>query len=84
MEKEIFTSELEKIATRYGVRIVLAERLGRRWSYVAGAGKELLLPSKMIAEIGRYALFVEGNDFGGEMIVNDVRELLKSQDSKSS
>ncbi len=80
MEKEIFTSELSSIAKRYNIRVWIAEKMGRRWSYVVGAGKELFLPSRMIAKIGKYAIFVEGENFDREMIAASVRKLFEPRD----
>lgn len=84
MEKETSISELKRIAQLYNVRIWIAEKMGRRWSYVAGAGKEFFLPSQMIAKIGKYAIFVEGDSFDKEVIVNGVRKLLESQNLQKS
>ncbi len=84
MEKETFISELKHIALLYNVKIWIAEKMGRRWSYIAGAGEEFFLPSRMIAQIGRYAVFVEGDSFDKEVIVNKVRKLLESQDFQKS
>lgn len=76
MENATFTSELEKIAENHGVRLWIAERFGRRWSYMAGGGEERFLPPSMIAEIDGYGVFVEGEISDGEVIVSDVRGLL--------
>ncbi len=77
MEKETFISELEEIASHYGIRIVLAERMGRRWSYLVGAGEELLLPSRMIRRFKNYAIFVEGNLEDEERVANEVQRLFE-------
>ena len=79
MEKETSISELKRIALLYNIKIWIAEKMGRRWSYVAGVGEEFFLPSRMIAQIGKYAIFVEGDSFDKEVIVNNVRKLLESQ-----
>ncbi len=84
MEKEIFTSELNKLACHYNIRIWIAEKMGRRWSYVVGAGKEFFLPSQMITRIGKYALFVEGESFNKEVIIDDVRKLFESRNFQRS
>ncbi len=84
MEKEICISKLKQVAELYNIRIWIAEKMGRRWSYVIGAGKELFLPSQMITKIGKYAIFVEGDQFDKEVIIDDVRKLLESQDLQKS
>ncbi len=84
MEKEICISELEKLSHLYNIKIIIAEKMGKRWSYVTGAGEEQLLPARLIAKQGRYALFVEGNSFDKEMIVDSFRRTLKSFDLRES
>ena len=79
MEKGIFISELNRLAQRYNIRVWVAEKMGKRWSYVVGAGEEFFLPSQMIAKIGKYALFVEGESFNREVIADSVRKLFESQ-----
>ncbi len=81
MEKEIFISELEKIASRYSIRIVLAEKMGKRWSYLVGAGEELLLPSKLIRKFGNYAIFVEGELENEEKVADEIQVLFESTHS---
>lgn len=76
MEKEIFTSEFGKIADIYGVRLWIAEKLGRRWSYVTGGGNERFLPAVLIGEIGNYGVFVEGENYNSQEILKNVREIL--------
>lgn len=76
MEKETFTSELERTAKTYNVRLWLAKKLGRRWSYVIGGGSEKLLPAALIGEIGNYGVFVEGENYDVEEILKNVGEIL--------
>lgn len=76
MEKEIFTSEFEKIANAYDVKLWIAEKLGRRWSYVMGGGSEKFLPASLVGEIGNYGVFVEGENYDVKEILRNVGEIL--------
>ena len=76
MEKEIFTSEFEKLANTHNVRLWVAEKLGRRWSYVMGWGNEKFLPAALIGEICNYGVFVEGENYNAQEILKNVGEIL--------
>jgi|UniRef100_A0A7V3RF75 hypothetical protein len=76
MEKEIFTSEFEKIAKVHDVRLWIAEKLGRRWSYVTGGGNEKFLPARLIGQIGNYGVFIEGENLDDKEIFANVHEIL--------
>ncbi len=76
MEKETFTSEFERIAHNYDVKLWIAEKLGRRWSYVMGGGNEKFLPAVLIGEFGKYGIFVEGEDYNAQEILKNVGEIL--------
>ncbi len=76
MEKEIFTSEFEKMANTYDVKLWIAEKLGRRWSYVIGGGSEKFLPARLVGEIGNYGVFVEGESYDVEEILKNVGKIL--------
>ncbi|MGC8545429.1 hypothetical protein [Athalassotoga sp.] len=76
MEKEIFTSEFEKVANTYDVKLWVAEKLGRRWSYVIGGGNEKFLPASLIGKVDNYGVFVEGENYNAQEILKDVGEIL--------
>lgn len=75
MEKETFISECESISKRYGIRLWIAEALGKRWSYLVGWGEERFLPPNLVVKIDKYGIFIEGEEHQEE-IAKDVEEIL--------
>lgn len=42
-----------------GTKIWIAEKFGRRWSYIKGFGEEQYVPAELVLLIGKYAVFAE-------------------------
>jgi len=85
--KGISTSELAKklevLSKRYSCKLWIARRLGRRWSYVAGFGRESLAPARLILEAGDLAVFGEVDDAVVEEIASSLEGELKQEESDS-
>ncbi len=77
MVREICISKLNEMAKTYKTRIWIAKRMGRRWSYIVGAGEESLLPAKLIVENKNYAIFIEGKSDHWREIKNEAKKILK-------
>ncbi len=77
MANAISTFDLERLAKKYGVRIWLCRRIGRRWSFVEGAGVERVLPSELIYESAETGVFVQGEEFDEAGIKAEVISLLQ-------
>lgn len=77
--KGISTSELAKrlegLSKRYNCKLWIAQRLGRRWSYVTGFGSESLVPARLILESGDLAVFGEVDD----AVVEEIASLLEGE-----
>ncbi|MDD3147587.1 MAG: hypothetical protein PHD82_09815 [Candidatus Riflebacteria bacterium] len=76
MANEISTFDLERLAKTFGVRIWFCRRTGRRWSFIAGAGEEKVLPSELIFEKDETGVFVQGEDFDSQRLKAEVERLL--------
>jgi len=76
MANAITTFDLERLAKKYGVRIWVFRRIGRRWSFVEGAGEERVLPSELIYENAETGVFVQGEEFDEAGIKAEVNNLL--------
>ena len=59
------------------MRIWLCRRIGRRWSFVEGAGVERVLPSELIYESVETGVFVQGEEFDEAGIKAEVISLLQ-------
>lgn len=77
MANAISTFDLERLAKKYGVRIWLCRRIGRRWSFIEGAGAERVLPSELIYESAETGVFVQGEEFDEAGIKAEVHSLLQ-------
>ncbi len=77
MANAISTFDLERLAKKYGVRIWLCRRIGRRWSFIEGAGAERVLPSELIYESAETGVFVQGEEFDEAGIKAEVCSLLQ-------
>ncbi len=77
MANAISTFDLERLAKKYGVRIWVCRRIGRRWSFIEGAGEERVLPSELIYESDETGVFVQGEEFDAAGIKAEVHSLLR-------
>ncbi len=75
MASEISTFDLERLAERYQIRIWQCRRLGRRWSFIAGAGPEKVLPSQLVYEQGELGFFVQAESFDETALVEELKKL---------
>jgi len=75
MANEISTFDLERLAERYQIRIWQCRKLGRRWSFITGAGPEKVLPSQLIYEQGDLGFFVQAEDFDEASLVEELKKL---------
>lgn len=77
-------SSLQKMAEMVsefypGTKIWFARRFGKRWSYIAGAGKETYNPPEKIVYFNDYAIFLQNfNDISSEekAILSDLFRLV--------
>ncbi len=76
MESVISTYDLERLARTYQVRIWFCRRTGRRWSFIAGAGEEMLLPSELIFENEETGVFAQGEDYDKNSLTAEVKRLV--------
>lgn len=76
MENVISTFDLEVIAKKYDIRIWFCKKIGRRWSFIVGAGEQRPLHSEMIWEVGEYGFFVQGEDYDQLSVIEEVKVLL--------
>lgn len=76
MASAISTFDLERLAKTYDVRIWVCRRIGRRWSFLAGAGEERVLPSELVFENEETGVFVQGEDFDQQSLVTEITRLL--------
>ncbi|NCB38994.1 MAG: hypothetical protein EOM80_09510 [Erysipelotrichia bacterium] len=75
MANAISTFDLERIAKTYKVRIWLCRKIGRRWSFIVGAGEERVLPSQLLFETGETGVFVQGEDFDEAGLKSELTRL---------
>ncbi|MBU1106704.1 MAG: hypothetical protein KKB51_08575 [Candidatus Riflebacteria bacterium] len=75
MANEISTFDLERLANAYQIRIWQCRKLGRRWSFIAGAGVEKVLPSQLVYETGDLGFFVQAEDFNETSLVEELKKL---------
>lgn len=76
MEKEIFTSELDQIAEEFKIHIWVAEKMGRRWSFIAQGGEEMMLLPKLVHKDGKYGFFAQG-DFDTRILKRRLKKVFK-------
>lgn len=77
MANEISLFDLERLANAYQIRIWQCRKLGRRWSFIAGAGPEKVLQSELIYEAGELGFFVQAESFDKAMLVSELEKLTK-------
>jgi hypothetical protein len=77
MANEISTFDLERLANAYQIRIWQCRKLGRRWSFIAGAGEEKILPTKLVYEAGDLGFFVQADDFDEASLVDELKKMTK-------
>lgn len=75
MANEISTFDLERLANAYQIRIWQCRKLGRRWSFIAGAGLEKVLPSELVYETGELGFFVQAENFDKIALVSELKKL---------
>jgi len=75
MANEISTFDLERLANAYQIRIWQCRKLGRRWSFIAGAGVEKVLPSQLVYEAGDLGFFVQAETFNEAALVEELKKL---------
>jgi hypothetical protein len=75
MANEISTFDLERLANSYQIRIWQCRKLGRRWSFIAGAGPEQVLPSQLVYEAGDLGFFVQAESFDELSLVAELKKL---------
>ncbi|MFZ5951301.1 MAG: hypothetical protein ACOYXC_11375 [Candidatus Rifleibacteriota bacterium] len=74
----ISTFDLEVLSKKYDIRIWLCKRIGRRWSFLVGAGEQRSLPSELIYENPEYGIFVQGEDFDHIRLKNEIKILFET------
>lgn len=79
MANAISTFDLERLARTFGVRIWICRKIGRRWSFLDGAGEEKILPSELIYECGETGVFVQGEEFDQLGLVAEISRLMAPQ-----
>ena len=75
MANEISTFDLERLANAYQIRIWQCRKLGRRWSFLAGAGVEKMLPSRLVYETGDLGYFVQAENFNETALIEELKKL---------
>jgi hypothetical protein len=76
MANEISSFDLEKLSKAYGLRIWQCRRIERRWSFIAGAGEEKILPSHLIFSTADLGFFVQSEASEHPQLVADLKRLL--------
>ncbi len=76
MANAISTFDLERLARTYDIRIWLCRRMGRRWSFIEGAGPERVLPSELVFENAETGVFVQGEDYNHSALIADITTLM--------
>lgn len=79
MANVISTFDLERLAKAYDIRIWLCRRMGRRWSFVEGAGAERVLPSELVFENADSGVFVQGEDYDRSRLTAEIAALMAPQ-----
>ncbi len=77
MANAISTFDLERLAKAYNIRIWLCRRMGRRWSFVEGAGPERVLPSELVFENAETGVFVQGEDYDKQGLTAEISRLMQ-------
>ena len=75
MANEISTFDLERLANAYQIRIWQCRKLGRRWSFITGAGVEKVLPSQLVYENGDLGFFMQAETFDEASLVEELKKL---------
>jgi len=78
MENVISTFDLEVLSKKYDIHIWLCKRIGRRWSFLTGAGEQKSLPSELIYESPEYGIFVQGEDFDEVSLKSEIQKLIET------
>lgn len=79
MENVISTFDLEVLAKKYDIRIWLCKKIGRRWSFLVGAGDQRSLPSELIFSTDEFGFFVQGENFDSATIAAEAKKLLEKK-----
>ncbi|PKL47023.1 MAG: hypothetical protein CVV42_14540 [Candidatus Riflebacteria bacterium HGW-Riflebacteria-2] len=77
MANEISLFDLERLSNSYQIRIWQCRKLGRRWSFIDGAGPEKVLPSQLVYEEGDLGFFVQAESFDEASLVDELKKLVK-------
>ncbi len=80
MENVISTFDLKVLAKKYDIRIWLCKKIGRRWSFLVGAGDQRPLPSELIFETEEFAFFVQGEDFARDELEGELKKLFEKKE----
>lgn len=73
--KEISSFDLELIAKTFDIRIWYCKKLGKRWSFVCGAGEQKVLPSELIWENEDSGIFVQGEIYNKIDLIQRIEQL---------
>ena len=76
MVKEISSFDLEILSKAFDIRIWYCEKIGRRWSFICGAGEQKVLPSELFWENEDSAIFVQGEGYNQVELLSKIEELL--------
>jgi hypothetical protein len=77
MAKEISSFDLEILAKKHNIRLWFCEKIGRRWSFIVGAGEQRPLPSELIYSDKNHGMFVQGEDYDQIELEKDVKNLFE-------
>lgn len=79
MANEISLFDLQRLASTYRLRIWQCKKIGRRWSFLAGAGEEQALPSQLICESGDTGIFVQTDQDIDTALIAELEKLLNQR-----
>ncbi|ACR79120.1 hypothetical protein [Kosmotoga sp. DU53] len=86
MEKEICISKILEILERFAnkdTKVWIAEKFGRRWSYIKGFGEEQYVPVEIVLEFGKYAVFAENlSEVQKEKLQQEIMRKLRENDGE--
>lgn len=75
MANEISLFELQRLAETFHLRIWQCRKIGKRWSFIAGAGEEQPLPSQLIFESGETGIFVQTDATIDQRLIAELQKL---------
>lgn len=79
MANEISLFDLQRLAKTFRLRIWQCRKIGKRWSFMAGAGEEQPLPSQLIFESGETGIFVQTDQIIDAALIAELEKLLPPQ-----